>query len=340
MSDGFSDNEVIGVGAFYGLRWFTIREDTTPQLDDMQMAELNDLRDRRIKLWTAAQRLTGRAVSQERQFNGHEQELYDGLNAKMDALDALIKPLTESDHPELVLAGTRDVWQPGRNHAICLSGHGHEVPHANNRDADPSDAWCGCGYWAYWDLGNNPVDPPSVVGLVKGWGRLIEGDLGFRCSDAEIIAIWMPTYATAEALELEARYRVPVYKTFGTMKIMFDAEHPDLHQPPLTNGWLTNGGGATWTPVFAQGGVLPAPSGAGGGGGGGNAPFQGAGGGGNSVVPGVHHVSVRLSSVIDQLQAGIEQLKKTIHVNEDEALKTINSLIALIDAYNRSRSSS
>jgi hypothetical protein len=158
-----------------------------------------------------------------------------------------------------VLKGAWGAWEPGENEAACKrygerrgGGGGayldydgyperHEVPARE----------CGCGFWAYWVLGDKRVPPPSVVAIVKGYGRTIEGDLGFRCSHARIIALHLPNWDEAAALALEQRYEVPVYFTLPVMLLRHLAPEG---QPPLQDDFFSRGrdeeGRGTWRPAF------------------------------------------------------------------------------------------
>lgn len=53
---------------------------------------------------------------------------------------------------------------------------------------------CGCGWWAYY-TGANLAYGGSVVGVIEGYGRTLEGTQGFRCQKARIRALFLPTYA-------------------------------------------------------------------------------------------------------------------------------------------------
>lgn len=131
-------------------------------------------------------------------------------------------------HPHLAGANA-GIWKTGRNEAVCDAFAGgflfspkiiHEPPEIR--------VDCGCGYWAYFDKnlsigahfislsGRTPrltdanlafvrpdttpvlVDIP-VFGVVKGTGRVIIGDKGFRSQYAEIVGLCLP-YAAQQQL--------------------------------------------------------------------------------------------------------------------------------------------
>ena len=73
-------------------------------------------------------------------------------------------------------------WADGENLALCPRGH-----------APPSgDDYCGCGFYAYWELSGALVFAPAsrpVAGIVEGYGRTMIGDRGFRSAKARIVAL-------------------------------------------------------------------------------------------------------------------------------------------------------
>jgi hypothetical protein len=102
-------------------------------------------------------------------------------------------------------------WKPGRVEAECARNRyqtfGKTVVHEppEYREA------CGCGFWAYWSKelscrdiigsvypkveyptlfgGNVPVVKIPVLGAVRGTGRVIIGEKGFRSQYAEIVGL-------------------------------------------------------------------------------------------------------------------------------------------------------
>lgn len=74
-------------------------------------------------------------------------------------------------------------WEPGPHRAAC------EVHHHDHTDAEIPFRECWCGFWAgytteplvQFSYGDKPV-----VGVVRGWGRMVSGDRGFRAERAEI----------------------------------------------------------------------------------------------------------------------------------------------------------
>jgi hypothetical protein len=107
------------------------------------------------------------------------------------APDLTLSPATAGEHwPAVPLQGMRAPWLPGVNIATCLT----TCPATGHHDI-PWDA-CGCGYWAYWlpgyhDVGLGPGQLP-VMGVIRGMGRTLIGERGFRCARAEIAAVYLP----------------------------------------------------------------------------------------------------------------------------------------------------
>lgn len=125
-----------------------------------------------------------------------------------------------------VLSGVSAPWLPGVNVAAC---HYHSDHH-------PPEPHCGCGFWAYWALGEQQVCGFAVPAIVKGWGGYIEGTLGFRCSHAKILAVYLPGQSPQAANGLENHYQVDVYDNFQAMLEMYKDQTPP-EQPPLTDAY-------------------------------------------------------------------------------------------------------
>jgi hypothetical protein len=125
------------------------------------------------------------------------------------------------------LSGARDNWHKGENVAKCLTyGQEHAVPAER----------CGCGFWAYWALGEKQVRLPAVAGIIKGYGEVIEGELGFRASHAKIAALFPLVYSTELALALEDTYGADVFHSFQAMLEMNPAP---AGQPYLSDAYFS-----------------------------------------------------------------------------------------------------
>lgn len=88
-------------------------------------------------------------------------------------------------------------WQPGPHRATCdrhLHGHGdYEIPSLD----------CWCGFWAGYSM--EPIrefgyGEKPVVGVVRGWGHMVEGERGFRAERAEITGLHL-AYEYVKATE-------------------------------------------------------------------------------------------------------------------------------------------
>jgi hypothetical protein len=97
----------------------------------------------------------------------------------------------DQDWPPGLLRGMYDTWQPGVNHAVCKSS-----AQKNHAPGDVPVVGDYCGFWAYWlmqphDIGVAP-DKLPVCGVIRGYGRTIIAEHGFRCAKARIIALHVP----------------------------------------------------------------------------------------------------------------------------------------------------
>jgi hypothetical protein len=215
---GFSDHRAefdVEIGHYLGLRWFHLSSGTDPAWKPPAA-----IRTRRLAVWQQLRDLADTAASASRSFSLTEQAFWDDLNAQLDAFDA---KLAGPQVPRL--SGAKDYWHRGENVAKCLvNGPAHDVPAGH----------CGCGFWAYWALGEKQVSLPSVVGIVKGYGEVIEGELGFRASHAKIIALFPLVYSTELALALEDAY-APVFHSFQAMLEMNKAP---AGQPYLSDAYF------------------------------------------------------------------------------------------------------
>lgn len=112
------------------------------------------------------------------------------------------------------------VWEPGTNEALCLSSdkpvkawkngsEGRVRVELDQHGRIPSPI-CNCGFWFYRDpettwknYGSPPPQTgtsssfylwpmdvgPRLLGKMRGWGRVIEGDQGWRSEFASLVAL-------------------------------------------------------------------------------------------------------------------------------------------------------
>lgn len=99
------------------------------------------------------------------------------------------------------------IWQPGKAlEAECLQPHGHnptpfEVLFKGggaHRKGQVPQKNCSCGIYALKDSETKYVFHlssfnPSLLGVIEGWGRFVEGEKGFRVQYAKIVALQMPS---------------------------------------------------------------------------------------------------------------------------------------------------
>jgi hypothetical protein len=230
---GFSDHPAefdIEVGHYLGLRWFHLSSGPDPA---WKPPAATAIRTQRLAVWWQLKDLADEAATANRAFSLTEQALWDGLNAQLDAFDAR---LAGPQVPRL--SGARDAWRPGENVARCLTYDDSWRDSSGRPHVVPADR-CGCGFWAYWALGKKQVQSPAVAGIIKGYGEVIEGELGFRCSHAKIIALFPLVYSTELALNLEDSYEADVYHSFQAMLEMNPAP---AGQPPLTDAYFSRQG--------------------------------------------------------------------------------------------------
>lgn len=208
--DGFSAEDAeLAIGYYLGLRWF--------QLTRVQHNKFTIIQNPSQDIYRC-ECTCGNSADLE----GHQVPGWYGLHSPASA--------------QPVLRGARDAWQPGANHARCL----RVMPHYDDLvDHHVPVRKCSCGFWAYWHLGDQQTASPYVAALIKGSGRVIKGPLGFRCSEAEIIALTLAEPDPPAALALEARYGVPVYYSINGLLLMHPA--PD-GQPPLEDAWFRKHG--------------------------------------------------------------------------------------------------
>lgn len=88
-------------------------------------------------------------------------------------------------------------WTPEENLAdCCVRNHnGFAMSVCSEKDRAPRDhrpgiSGCWCGYYAYFEAGNNShhTRGTNVLGLIEGYGLMTVGDRGFRCEKARIVA--------------------------------------------------------------------------------------------------------------------------------------------------------
>lgn len=106
--------------------------------------------------------------------------------------------------PRDLLRGQYDAWQPGVNAAECkVAG----PPRRHYPETVPDEA-CGCGFWAYWlpqwhKL--SEVRTVAVFGVVKGSGKVLIGEQGFRAARARPLAVHLPFTLAVRATAYQRR---------------------------------------------------------------------------------------------------------------------------------------
>jgi hypothetical protein len=112
--------------------------------------------------------------------------------------------------PVVPLTGmTGYAWTDGVLEALCGNGYDHVPPVETLPDGRGRD---GCGFWAYWsmtELAGNTFSGSGglpVLGVIQGYGRVLLGELGFRCQRAKIIAL-APSFSVQT--EITPQWRSP-----------------------------------------------------------------------------------------------------------------------------------
>lgn len=103
-------------------------------------------------------------------------------------------------------------WGPGTNVARCRSNKKHMAGNANDSQRIPV-LGCGCGFWSFREFegmlddlpgasqvvsgsrgmwGFSPTDVGAVraIGRVQNFGRVIEGELGFRAEESRVVEVY------------------------------------------------------------------------------------------------------------------------------------------------------
>ena len=98
-------------------------------------------------------------------------------------------PLDTSWNPQYITGATGKQWTNRVFEAECTYNKNHRPP----VDVDEQGIECGCGCWAYFSPGgmNDWTKPGAVAltGIIEGTGRVLIGELGFRCQRARIVAL-------------------------------------------------------------------------------------------------------------------------------------------------------
>lgn len=115
----------------------------------------------------------------------------------------------------LYMEGMWGAWSPGENTAHCRP--------AGCADSTVPSRSCSCGFWAYWETqeAGRHMSAPDVVGVIEGYGHVIAGSAGFRCSKARVAALCVlpadPGFRDDVMTRLHETYSVPIYPDPETM---------------------------------------------------------------------------------------------------------------------------
>lgn len=125
----------------------------------------------------------------------------------------------------------KQAWTPGENLALC------RVPSKANAakefEAPPREHLpnCRCGFYGYYDNSNDYYRPSKtpfgrnyVAGMFEGYGEVLIGARGFRCTKARIVAIHFPDTFVDPRLVFEVYPDLPVFLKFEQMIAAFPCE--------------------------------------------------------------------------------------------------------------------
>lgn len=88
---------------------------------------------------------------------------------------------------------------------------------------------CNCGFYAYYDGSNDYYDPEKhgpdlITGVMEGWGEVLIGARGFRCTRARIVALCIPEKHASREMILAHYPSVPNFVSFDRMVEVFPEE--------------------------------------------------------------------------------------------------------------------
>ena len=142
----------------------------------------------------------------------------------------------------LIACNWDGTWEPGRNEARCLRYQGCGVPECASCAAyihpEPVPySPCACGFYAKHKPGGYD-SRGSVIGVIKAYGKVVLGTLGFRAQYAEIEALSMVSHEIARTVNDYYQvpcfdyYQVPCFADYGEMLEKFPPIPVDELLPP------------------------------------------------------------------------------------------------------------
>lgn len=149
----------------------------------------------------------------------------------------------------------KQTWVPGENLALCRrqlipahqmfpGGRSADLPMDDSAFEHPDRGHlgnCRCGFYAYYDGSNDYYrpdyhadKPPGelVAGMIEGYGEVLIGSRGFRCTRARIVALTVnPELPQADAVR-EWYVGIPVFHDFKTMEREFPNDDGGARSAP------------------------------------------------------------------------------------------------------------
>ena len=125
------------------------------------------------------------------------------------------------------------IWSPGVNHAKCLQNN--DTGLLEKKSTHIASPRCSCGFYAYFD-GPHVAHAHyhTVLGVIRGQGRVSFGPKGFRVEKAEIVALYNPHMQKRRSM----RTRLDgVVDWFGSLSFMVPASFWALGSVAINVPW-------------------------------------------------------------------------------------------------------
>lgn len=169
------------------------------------------------------------------------------------SVDRPAMPTVNSSPPGTLVGQYGHRWVPGENTAECRKAAippsvmgakwGFDMKLKLPEPCDGVMPDCTCGFYAYWDVGDDEVStgPHGIVGVIEGYGKTTIGEHGFRCEKARIIALAPAVDSLGHRVvglgdstmqAIAERYNVPVFSSGAAMLEKFPADDaPEVEVP-------------------------------------------------------------------------------------------------------------
>jgi hypothetical protein len=135
-------------------------------------------------------------------------------------------PRLHAQNGGFIADGPGPLWLPGKNGAFCNGGRYvyHRIGGTVPEPCEVPSATCSCGFYAVRDPFQTYV---GVLGGTVGWGKVIDGEEGWRSEFASVAALFCPPWIEGEQrqkLEFVAHhYGVPLCSTLEELAAKTEA---------------------------------------------------------------------------------------------------------------------